>query len=99
MGVVDAFIAYKFIKILVTPFEETDAYKLGIIDANGKILKKRKDLKRSEEKKAYTIIHTLCWNIKKILVKLQVGKSRIGSLAAALYFLKEEGCEMVHNKK
>ena len=51
MGVVDAFIAYKFIKILVTPFEETDAYKLGIIDANGKVLKKRKDLKRSEEKK------------------------------------------------
>ena len=90
MGVVDAFIAYKFIKILVTPFEETDAYKLGIIDANGKVLKKRKDLRRSEETKAYTIIHTLCWNIKKILVKLQVGKSRIGSLAAALYFLKEE---------
>ena len=90
MGVVDAFIAYKFIKILSTPFEDTEAYKLGIIDKNGKILKKRKELKTGEEKKAYTIIHTLVWNLKKILVKVQLGKSRVGSLAAALYFLKEE---------
>ena len=86
---VDAFIAYKFIKILATPFEKSDAYKMGIIDKDGKILKKRKDLK-PDEKKAYTIIHTLVWKIKKILIKLQVGKSRIGSLAAALWFLKEE---------
>ena len=90
MGVVDAFIAYKFIKILSTPFEDTEAYKLGIIDKKGKILKKRKELKTGEEKKAYTIIHTLVWNLKKILVKVQLGKSRMGSLAAALYFLKEE---------
>ena len=87
---VDAFIAYKFIKILTTPFEESDAYKLGIIDDKGKILKKRKELKSGEEKKAYTIIHTLVWNLKKILVKVQLGKSRMGSLAAALWFLKEE---------
>ena len=53
---VDAFIAYKFIKILAVPFEKTDAFKMGIIDKDGKILKKRKDLK-GEEKKAYTIIH------------------------------------------
>jgi hypothetical protein len=90
MGMVDAFIAYKFIKILTTPFEESDAYKLGIIDEKGTILKKRKELKSGEEKKAYTIIHTLVWNLKKILVKVQLGKSRMGSLAAALYFLKEE---------
>ena len=87
---VDAFIAYKFIKILAVPFEKTDAFKLGIIDKDGKILKKRKDLKTGEEKKAYTIIHTLVWKIKKILIKLQIGKSRIGSLAAAMWFLREE---------
>ena len=57
MGVVDAFIAYKFIKILVTPFEETDAYKLGIIDANGKILKKRKSTVAKEQKKLVLIQH------------------------------------------
>ena len=51
MGVVDAFIAYKFIKILVTPFEETDAYKLGIIDANGKVLKREKTENEAKRKK------------------------------------------------
>ena len=90
MGMVDAFIAYKFIKILVVPFKETDAFKLGIIDEKGKILKKRKELKTGEEKKAYTIIHTLVWKIKRILEKIMIGKSRLGSLAAAMWFLKEE---------
>ena len=44
MGMVDAFIAYKFIKILVVPFEKSDAYKMGIIEKDGKILKMRKYL-------------------------------------------------------
>lgn len=90
MGMVDAFIAYKFIKILVVPFKETDAFKLDIIDEKGTILKKRKELKTGEEKKAYTIIHTLVWKIKRILEKIMIGKSRLGSLAAAMWFLKEE---------
>ena len=59
MSVVDTVVAYKFIKILSTPWKKTDAYKLGIIDDKGTVLKKRKDLKTSEEKKAYTIFHTL----------------------------------------
>ena len=32
---IDLFVTYRFIKLLVTPFEKTDAYKLGIIDENG----------------------------------------------------------------
>ena len=28
-------IAFKILTMLVTPFKETDAYKLGIIDENG----------------------------------------------------------------
>ena len=90
MGMVDAFIAYKFIKILVVPWKETDAFKLGIIDEKGNILKKRKELRTGEEKKSYTIIHTLVWKVKRILEKIQIGKSRLGSLAAAMWFLKEE---------
>ena len=85
---VDAFIAYKFIKILVVPWKETDAFKLGIIDEKGTVLKKRKELRTGEEKKAYTIIHTLVWKVKRILEKIQIGKSRLGSLAAAMWFLK-----------
>ena len=90
MGAVDAFIAYKFVKILSTPFDQTDAYKLGIIDKDGNILKKRKDLSLGTEKKAYTIFHQIGWNLKRILNKIPGTKSRFGSFAAALFLLKEE---------
>ena len=33
---IDLFVTYRFIKLLVTPFEKTEAYKLGIIDKDGK---------------------------------------------------------------
>ena len=85
---VDLFVAYKFIKILTTDFEKTDAFKLGIIDKNGKILKKRKDL-RGEERAAYTIFHTLIWNLKKVLARVPGLKSKLGSYATALFLLKE----------
>ena len=42
--VVDALIAYRVLKLLVTPFKRTKAYKLGIIDEKGKVLiKSRKN--------------------------------------------------------
>lgn len=85
----DAYIAYSFIKILSTPWEETKAYKLGIIDKNGVILKKMKDLKTSKERNAYTMIHRIIWNMKRLLDKLPPTQTRIGSFAAALWMLKE----------
>ena len=86
---VDFFVAYKFIKILTQDFKDTDAFKLGIVDKNGKVLKKRKELKTGEEKKSYTIIHTLVWNLKKLLAKVPGLKSKLGNYAAALFLLKE----------
>ena len=97
-GVIDSFIAYKFIKLMTTPLNETEAYELGIVDENGKILKKRKDLQTSQEKASYTILHTLVWNLKKILAKVPAGKTRIGSFAAALYLLKESHSEQLNDK-
>ena len=32
---IDLFVTYRFIKLLVTPFNKTEAYKLGIIDDKG----------------------------------------------------------------
>ena len=37
---VDLYVIYQIIKRISTPFEDTDAYKLGLIDAKGKKLKK-----------------------------------------------------------
>jgi hypothetical protein len=89
-GLFDIFVAYKFIKILATPWKKTDAYKLGIIDEKGGVLKARKDLKTSKEKKAYTVVHTLIWNLKKLLDKLPPTRTKLGSFAVALWLLKEK---------
>lgn len=66
--VVDLLISYKFSNILSTPWEQMDAYKLGIIDHKGRILKKRSELKTADEQKAYpSVFYTLAWNIKKLI--------------------------------
>ena len=89
-GAANLYFLYKFIRILTTPFNESEAYKLGIIDEKGKILKKKSRLKGSEEKEAYTLMHGFTWKMKRLLEKIPFGKSRLASYAAALWFIKEE---------
>jgi hypothetical protein len=84
------YFAYQFLTKLTTPFEKTEAYKLGIIDKNGKVLKKRSTLKSQEEKDAYTITDTMIFNLKKLLGKVPGGRSRFATFAAALFLLKED---------
>ena len=90
-GIGNIYFVYQFLKKLVTPFEKTEAFKLGIIDKDGKILKKRRDLETKEEKSAYNLSDTLVWNLKKILGKIPFGKSKLASYAAALWLIKEQG--------
>ena len=88
-GALNVFFIYKFLRILTQPFNETDAFKLGIIDENGKILKKHKKLKTQEEKDSYTLMHRLVWKLKRLMEKIPFGKSRLASYAAALWLIKE----------
>lgn len=87
---VNAFVIYKFLKLLVLPFNKTKAYKLGIIDKDGNYLKKQKDLKTTEEKLASNIFTRLIFNMRKLLMKFPNGTRTIASLATALYLIKEE---------
>tara|TARA_Y100000004_G_C8887034_1_gene400262 strand:- start:485 stop:1114 length:630 start_codon:yes stop_codon:yes gene_type:complete len=89
MGLFNVFVAYKFIKLLVKPFKETEAYKLGLIDDKGRALKKKSDF-TDKEKKAYSAVHELVWNIKRLLDKVPGLKSRLGSFAVALWLLKQK---------
>ena len=89
-GAANLFFIYKFLRILTTNWEDTDAFKLGIIDEKGKILKKKNKLKSKEEKESYTIMHRLVWKLKRLLEKISFGKSRLASYAAALWLIKEE---------
>ena len=86
----NAFVIFQFIKLLATPFKKTDAYKLGIIDEKGNYLKKQKDLKTIQEKKASNIFTRLVWNVKRLIEKLPFGKTRLASIATALFLIKEE---------
>jgi len=90
---IDAFITFRFLKLLVTPFDKTEAFKYGIIDKNGKVLRKYKTLERIDERKAYTILHRLVFNVKRLIEKLPGGKSRLASYAAALFLIKEHVSE------
>jgi hypothetical protein len=88
---IDLLITYRVIKLLVTPWEKHDAYKLGIIDDKGKVLRKARTLKTSEEKKSYTLLHRFVFNLKRLIGIVPGGKSKLGSYAAALgLLLKEE---------
>ena len=86
---IDAFITFRFLKLLVTPFNKTEAFKLGIIDERGKVLRKYKTLAKIEERNSYTILHRLVFNVKKLIEKVPGGKSRLASYAAALFLIKE----------
>ena len=98
---IDLFVTYRFIKLLVTPFEKTDAYRLGIIDADGKRIlepgttNKPTTLRTVEEKSAYTVLHKLVFNIKKIFAKVPGLRTKLGTYAAALFLLKDTFKESV----
>ena len=89
-GAASLYFIYKFLRILTTPWEETDAFKHGIVDENGKILKKSNKLKGKEQKESYTMMHRMVWKIKRLMEKVPFGKSRLASYAAAMWLIKEE---------
>jgi len=86
----DIFYAFRFLKMLTTPWDKQKAFELGIIDENGTVLKKARELKNSDEKASYTVFHRLVFNLKRLLNKLPFGKSKLASYATALFLIKEE---------
>ena len=100
---IDLFVTYRFIKLLVTPFEKQEAYKLGVIDKDGnRILQpgtnKPTILRTIDEKNSYTVLHKLVFNIKKIFAKVPGLRTKLGSYAAALFLLKDTFKEDVDPK-
>jgi hypothetical protein len=87
---VDSIIAYRILKLLVTPFNQTEAFKLGIIDAKGNELMHMRDFTTTEQRDAYTLLHRLVFRIKKIIEKVPVDNKKILSLAAAYALIKEQ---------
>ncbi len=86
---VDLFVTYRFLKLLVTPWHKQEAFKLGIIDKNGKALKKARDLGKESERAAFTLLHRLVFNLKRIMMKIPGVRTQLGTYATALFLLKE----------
>jgi hypothetical protein len=86
---IDNLVAYRVLSMLVKPFVDTDAYKLGIIDSKGKNLKRSSLLNTDAERNAYTYLHRLVFNMKKIINKLPGGESKLKSLVSAYFLIKE----------
>ena len=80
---------FRFIRMMVMDWKDWDAYKLGIIDENGKRIKKVR-LDNEEKKSAYTPFIRLAANIKRLVAKIPGGGSKLGSFASALYLIKEK---------
>ena len=100
---IDLFVTYRFLKLLTTPFEKTDAFKLGIIDKDGHRIKLPKstkpavELTTSELKNSYTILHKLIFNIKKLFAKVPGLKNKGWYIRNALFLLKDTFKEHVED--
>lgn len=89
-NLVDIYLVYRILRRLTQPFTGWDAFKLGVIDAEGNILKKSNDRLKIDEKDSLTKFDLMILKLKKLLGTLPMGKTRLASYAAALWFLKEE---------
>lgn len=93
--VLDLIYTYKFINIITDTWTEQPAFELGIIDENGKQIKRSKSLITIEEKKALTALHKLAFAVKRIIGKLPFSQSKLLAYATAVKIIRESAIEDV----
>lgn len=86
---IDNAITMRVLWMLTTPFERTDAYRLGIIDKTGKEIKPISKLNTDVEREAYTYLHRLVFRLKRIIHMVPVESKNFLSFAAAVALVKE----------
>ena len=95
---IDLLITYRIMKLLVTPFDKQEAFKYGIIDKQGKVLRPWRTISKTAEKQSYTMLHRFIFNLKRILQKAGLG-GRLGTFAVALATLIRENKEFEQHQK
>ncbi len=93
---IDLLITYRVVKLLVTRWENQEAFKRGIIDNKGKVLRPNKTLKDTKDKKAYTYLHRFVFNMKRLFAKVGLG-SRFGSFAGGLAMVLREDKRLLND--
>ena len=85
---IDTVITFRVLKLLTKKWTDHEAFDLGIIDKKGKRNKEVK-IDTKEKKEAFTFLHRLIFNLKRLIEILPGGKTRLGSYATALFLIKE----------
>lgn len=89
-NLVDLYIVYRILRLLTTPFDQWPAFKAGVIDAEGNIILPPKERRTQVQMESLTTFDVMILNLKKLIMKLPMGKTRLASYAAALFLVKEE---------
>ena len=95
---IELFVADRLLRILTTPWENQPAFEHGIIDKDGKLLRKAAELKTTDEKSSFTLLHRLIFNLKRILHKIPGVRTKLGTYATALYLLKQHFADQVDDE-
>ena len=94
---VDLLITYRIVKLMSTDFKDQEAFKFGIIDKDGKVLRKSSKLNTEEERNSYTVLHRFIFNLKRILAKFGL-KSSLSNFATALALILKENQQLIKHK-
>tara|TARA_R110002012_G_scaffold315299_1_gene529007 strand:- start:1355 stop:1900 length:546 start_codon:yes stop_codon:yes gene_type:complete len=96
---INAFTLYTFVQELTTPFIQTDAYRKGLIDENGDLLKKYSSF-TMEEKHIMSPFKKLVFKVKQLfeMIPNPSVKYQLKNFSTALKILSEEGEKMGADK-
>ena len=85
MTMVDTLITIRILKMLTTPIPDTAAYRLGIVDRDGK---KIRDPKTEKEQESYDMLNRLIFRLKRIINMVPANRQFL-SYAAAYALVRE----------
>lgn len=83
---IDNIITLRILHILLQPIENSDAFRLGIIDKNGKQIRIPST---EDEKDSFTILNKLAFKIKNIINHNVKGENDLRAFATGVHAVKE----------
>lgn len=83
---IDSVLMYRILQLLTTPIEESDAFKLGIIDKNGRKLRNPTSI---NERDSYSLLNKLVFRLQRIIKRAPRGEQDLKRLASSSILVKE----------
>jgi hypothetical protein len=86
---IDNLILARLLFLFNQKIENTEAFKRGLINQDGKVLKKRNEMS-SDEKSVFTMLHHVIMKLKRLLATVPGGESQLATIVASGLAMKEE---------